>query len=154
PHHKSPAHIGLHLDVGLDSVRVKRTIPGAPGDLSSDREDAETVERALSIVRYVIECRAIRFSGDRIRDMGALQAKLGSKKSPSQSTRGRTRSNTGDPRMLAREAAGATPDEATKTSIYRQSRRGFSVEVLATQFGLGRSRIERIIDEMRARRLL
>jgi RNA polymerase primary sigma factor len=86
--------------------------------------------------------------------MGALQAKLGSKKSPSQSTRGRTRSNDGEPRILAREAARATPDEATKTLIYRQSRRGFSVEVLATQFGLGRSRIERIIDEMRARRLL
>jgi RNA polymerase primary sigma factor len=78
-----------------------------------------------------------------------MQAMQGSDRAGSRSTPGRAWRNDGKPRELAREAA-----EATKELIYRQSRRGFSVEVLAKQFGLGRSRIECIIDEMRARRLL
>ena len=41
----------------------------------------------------------------------------------------------------------------TKAQIYRQSRCGVSVEVLAAQFGLCRSRIECLINEMRAERL-
>ena len=45
-------------------------------------------------------------------------------------------------------------DEAAKREIDRLIRRGVSVEVLADQFGLGASRIERVINEMRARRLL
>ena len=86
--------------------------------------------------------------------MGAMQTMMGSDQAGSRSTPGRPRRNDGKPRELARQAAGATPDEATKALIYRQSRCGFSVEVLATQFGLGRSQIEHIIHEMRARRLL
>jgi RNA polymerase primary sigma factor len=83
-----------------------------------------------------------------------MQTMLGSNRVGSRSTPDRPPRNDVKPRELARKAAGATPDEATKALIYRQSRCGFSVEVLATQFGLGRSRIERIIHEMRARRLL
>src|SRR3954451_13804772 len=45
-------------------------------------------------------------------------------------------------------------DETTKANIYRQSRRGVSVEVLAVQSGLGRLQIARVINEMRAKRLL
>jgi RNA polymerase primary sigma factor len=53
-----------------------------------------------------------------------------------------------------RETSGASPDKATKALIHRRSRSGFSIEVLAEQFGLSRSRIERIINEVRAGRLL
>src|SRR5262245_29682212 len=45
-------------------------------------------------------------------------------------------------------------DETTKAHIYRQSRRGVSVEVLAVQSGLGRSQVAGVINEMRAKRLL
>ena len=45
-------------------------------------------------------------------------------------------------------------DEAAKREIDRLIRRGVSVEVLADRFGLGASRIERVLTEMRARRLL
>jgi RNA polymerase primary sigma factor len=83
-----------------------------------------------------------------------MQVMLGSNQAGPRSMPGRTRRPDGQPRALARQAARATPDEATKALIYRQSRCGFAVEVLATQFGLGRSRIGSIIDEMRARRLL
>ena len=86
--------------------------------------------------------------------MAAMQAVLGSDREALWSTPGRTRSTDGKPRQFAQAANRATPDEPTKALIYRQSRCGFSVEVLATQFRLGRSRIERIINEMRARRLL
>jgi RNA polymerase primary sigma factor len=41
-----------------------------------------------------------------------------------------------------------------KAEIYRKSRCGVSVEVLAAQFGLSRSHIERVINEIRAARLL
>jgi RNA polymerase primary sigma factor len=45
-------------------------------------------------------------------------------------------------------------DEATRTHLYRQSRRGVSVEVLAVQSGLGRAQVVRAVNEMRARRIL
>jgi RNA polymerase primary sigma factor len=45
-------------------------------------------------------------------------------------------------------------DEAAKAQIYKLYRRGASVEVLVGQFGRTRSSIYRIINEMRARRLL
>ena len=64
------------------------------------------------------------------------------------------RCNEANSRHLAREAAAPTLDEKTKTRIYRQARWGGSVEVLSTQFGLSRSRIERVITELRAERLL
>jgi RNA polymerase primary sigma factor len=41
-----------------------------------------------------------------------------------------------------------------KAEIYRKSRCGVSLEVLAAQFGLSRSRIEYVINEIRAERLL
>jgi transposase len=45
-------------------------------------------------------------------------------------------------------------DEEAKAQIYRLYRRGVSVEVLAGQFGRQRSSIYRVINEMRARRIL
>jgi RNA polymerase primary sigma factor len=45
-------------------------------------------------------------------------------------------------------------DEAAKARIYRLYRRGVSAEVLAGQFGRTRSSMYRIINEMRARRIL
>jgi RNA polymerase primary sigma factor len=45
-------------------------------------------------------------------------------------------------------------DDAAKGQIYRLFRRGVSVEVLARQFDRTRSSIYRIVNEMRARRLL
>jgi RNA polymerase sigma factor (sigma-70 family) len=45
-------------------------------------------------------------------------------------------------------------DEEAKGQIYRLYRRGVSVEVLAGQFGRTRSSIYRVINEMRARRIL
>jgi hypothetical protein len=84
--------------------------------------------------------------------MAAMQGMLESKKAGSRSTLGRTRSNDGEPRDLAREAAASTLDETTKARIYRQSRWGASVEVLATQFDLSRSRIERVINQPRSTR--
>ncbi|MFO0954594.1 MAG: hypothetical protein U0835_26210 [Isosphaeraceae bacterium] len=50
--------------------------------------------------------------------------------------------------------AGAGPlDEEAKSSIYRQFRRGVSVEVLAREHDRTRSSIYRIVNEIRARRL-
>jgi RNA polymerase primary sigma factor len=46
------------------------------------------------------------------------------------------------------------PDEAAKANLYRLSRRGVSLEGLAAQFGLSRVEVRRIVNEMRARRLL
>jgi len=48
----------------------------------------------------------------------------------------------------------ATLDEATKAQVYRQSRRGVSVELLARQWKRPKSAIERAINEVRALRLL
>src|SRR3954447_24020110 len=45
-------------------------------------------------------------------------------------------------------------DETAKAHLYRQSRRGVSLEVLASQSGLDRSVVSRVVNEMRARRLL
>jgi RNA polymerase primary sigma factor len=83
-----------------------------------------------------------------------MQTAVGSKGAGPRSTSGRTRRNGGGPRNPVRPTAGETPDEATQALIHRRWRCGFSVEAVATQFGLGRRRIERIIDEVRARRLL
>jgi RNA polymerase primary sigma factor len=45
-------------------------------------------------------------------------------------------------------------DEEARAQIYRLFRRGVSAEVLAAQFGRTRSSIYRVINEMRARRIL
>jgi len=45
-------------------------------------------------------------------------------------------------------------DEPGKSQIYRQWRRGASVDVLAAQSGLSRTQITRILNEIRAKRLL
>ena len=71
--------------------------------------------------------------------MAAMQTMLGSRQRVRAVQPGRTLLDDGRaPRDRARPTAGATPDEATKALIYRQSRWGFSVEVLAAQFGLSR----------------
>jgi len=67
---------------------------------------------------------------------------------------GRRRRPDSESRDLVQRQAAASLDEATKAPIYRQSRRGVSVEVLAAQSGLSRLQITRIINEMRAKRLL
>jgi hypothetical protein len=103
---------------------------------------------------HVNDCRVTRDSSDGTRGMTAMQAKLGSKRAVSRSTSGRARRDVGVSRVPPRMTAGAAPDEATKALIHRRWRCGFSIEVLAEQFGLGRSRTERIINEVRARRLL
>jgi RNA polymerase primary sigma factor len=86
--------------------------------------------------------------------MVAMQTMLGSKEVAPRSVPGRARSDGGQPRNLGRRTAKATPDEATKTLIHRRWRCGFSVEALAAQFGLSRPRIQCIINEVRAARLL
>jgi RNA polymerase primary sigma factor len=45
-------------------------------------------------------------------------------------------------------------DDATKAQIYRQWRRGVSVEVLSEQFGRSMTGVDRVINEMRATRIL
>jgi RNA polymerase primary sigma factor len=45
-------------------------------------------------------------------------------------------------------------DETTKAHLYRQARRGVSLEALAKQSGLSRAQLTRVMNEMRARRLL
>jgi RNA polymerase sigma factor (sigma-70 family) len=45
-------------------------------------------------------------------------------------------------------------DDAAKAEIYKQYRRGVSVEVLVGQYGRTRSSIYRVINEMRARQIL
>lgn len=56
-------------------------------------------------------------------------------------------------RAIFPSAAGPLDDEA-KAQIYKHYRRGVSVEVLAKQYGRTRSSIYRVINEMRARRIL
>jgi len=56
-------------------------------------------------------------------------------------------------RAIFPRAGGPLPEEA-KAQIYRQYRTGTSVEVLARQHGRTRSSVYRILNEMRARRLL
>jgi RNA polymerase sigma factor (sigma-70 family) len=56
-------------------------------------------------------------------------------------------------RALFPSATGPLDDPA-KSQIYKLYRRGVSAEVLASQFGRTRSSIYRVINEMRARRLL
>ncbi len=80
-----------------------------------------------------------------------MEATLDSRKAGSWSRPGRTRRNDGGPRDRARDMAGSTLDETTKARIYGQSKCGASVEVLAKQFGLRRSHIERVVSEMRAK---
>jgi RNA polymerase primary sigma factor len=48
----------------------------------------------------------------------------------------------------------AALDETAKAQIYRQWRRGVSVEILAAQVGLGQKQVRRVINEVRALRLL
>jgi RNA polymerase primary sigma factor len=98
--------------------------------------------------------RANRFLGKRTGNMGETQTMLGSKKTASRSTRGRTWSDDGAPQGPARGAAVSALDEPTKAQIYRQARWGGSIEALARRFGLSRPRIEQVINEIRARRLL
>jgi len=81
--------------------------------------------------------------------MAATQEMLRSKVEGSQPSSGRPRRRDADSRDLA-----TALDETAKAHIYRQSRRGVSVEVLAVQSGLGRLQVARIINEMRAKRLL
>src|SRR5271154_3952219 len=54
----------------------------------------------------------------------------------------------------SREQAAAALDETAKGQIYRQSRWGLSVEVLAAQAGLSQKQVVRVINEVRAKRLL
>ena len=72
----------------------------------------------------------------------------------SQAAGTRTRRRDAESRELAVAASAAALDETTKVNLYRQSRRGLSVEVLAAQSGLGRTLVARIINEMRAKRIL
>ncbi len=51
-------------------------------------------------------------------------------------------------------ASSAPLDEEAKSQIYRRSRMGVSAEALAGQYGRTRSSIYRIINEMRAKRIL
>jgi RNA polymerase primary sigma factor len=69
---------------------------------------------------------------------------------------GRTRRQDAEPGDLGLglTAIATAPDETTRAHLYRQWRRGVSVEVLAVQSGLGRAQLSRIINEMRAKRLL
>src|SRR5262249_34699463 len=96
------------------------------------------------------------FLDDRTWDMAALQVMLESKPVGlrSRSTLRRTRRHDGELRDLARVTAASIPDEPTRAEIHRRWRWGFSVEVLARQYELSRSRIERLINERRAQRLL
>ena len=55
---------------------------------------------------------------------------------------------------LAKLPRPATLDEATKARIYRQHLQGTSVEALADQFGRSTSGMLKIVNEMRARRVL
>jgi len=48
----------------------------------------------------------------------------------------------------------AALDDTAKVQIYRQSRWGLSVEVLAAQSGLSQKQVVRVINEVRAKRLL
>jgi len=58
-----------------------------------------------------------------------------------------------NPLMGPRFAVGPI-DDATKHEIDKLARRGVSADVLATQFGRSKARVQRIITELRAKRLL
>jgi hypothetical protein len=51
--HKSSVYTGLNLGTRLDSPPAKPTILVVPEVLGRDGEDAETVERTLTGIRYV-----------------------------------------------------------------------------------------------------
>jgi RNA polymerase primary sigma factor len=70
-----------------------------------------------------------------------------------ESKQGPTYRNDGEPWEPARESAPVSVEE-TKAPIYRRPHRGVSVGVLATRHELSRSRTERAVNEMRAKRLL
>ncbi len=82
-----------------------------------------------------------------------MQTVLGSEPVGLRPASGRPRGRDGMPRVSA-PAAEAAPDEATRALIHRRWRGGFSIEVLAEQFHLSRSGIERVINEVRSGRLL
>jgi len=71
-----------------------------------------------------------------------------------------TREDSRPPSERKRRRAGtgrveaAALDETAKAQIYRQSRWGLSVEVLAAQSGLTQKQVVRVINEVRAKRLL
>jgi len=81
--------------------------------------------------------------------MAATQEMVRSKGEGSKLSGGRQRRRDAETSVVA-----VALDETAKAHIYRQSRRGVSVEVLAAQSGLGRSEVARVINEMRAKRLL
>jgi RNA polymerase primary sigma factor len=68
--------------------------------------------------------------------------------------RGRQHGDQVEPPALAWPDAPSALNRTTKAQIYRKSRCGVSLEVLGAQFGLSRSRIECLINEMRAELLL
>jgi RNA polymerase primary sigma factor len=78
--------------------------------------------------------------------MAATQGMLNSKHENMRPSIGRN--------AASRGRAAAALDETTKAQLYRQSRRGVSVEVLAAQAGLSRSQMARVLNEVRAKRLL
>jgi RNA polymerase primary sigma factor len=82
-----------------------------------------------------------------------MQTVLGSEPMGLRPASGRTRVRGGVPRVSV-PAVGAAPDEGTRALIHRRWRGGFSIDVLAEQFHLSRSGIERVINEVRAARLL
>jgi RNA polymerase primary sigma factor len=88
--------------------------------------------------------------------MAALPAMLESKQAAPRThpTLGRMCRHRGESRDRARETAASPLDELTKAQIFRKSRCWGSVEVPARQFNPSRSCIERLLNEMRAKRLL
>lgn len=86
--------------------------------------------------------------------MAAMQAVPGSSPNGSRAASEGTPRGGRTPRIPSPAASGAAPDEATRALIHRRWRGGFSVDVLAEQFRLSRSRIVHLINEVRARRLL
>jgi RNA polymerase primary sigma factor len=71
-----------------------------------------------------------------------------------ESTRNPSPSRTADAPAVTAPLPTAPADEATKAQIYALARRGVSTEALAGQFGRSRAGITRIVNEVRARRLL
>jgi RNA polymerase primary sigma factor len=86
----------------------------------------------------------------RTRDMAAAREMLKSKNRGTRTTTSHTTEN----RVRASVGTAVALDDSIKVQIYRQSRRGVSVEVLAAQSGLSRSKLMRDINEIRAKRLL
>src|SRR4051794_19496855 len=81
--------------------------------------------------------------------MAATQEMVRSKGEGSKTSGGRQRR-----REAETVAVAVVLDETAKAHLYRQSRRGVSLEVLASQSGLAWSDVSRVVNEMRARRLL